>query len=829
MNLNDDSDSDSDHENITAVRPTTAEVATNVSNDNNMNANRNDSVNQYGSISSLGHDISVPSTATFAPLQSSFEASPLVQRSVVPLMPKQQQQQAMHRDHTSAVSSVSKNMSAPLPITNINTTATKIASGTAKLSYHMPQTATGSKASSSNFDSSLMLSIEPTPLRDIQQQAVAEAAAAAAAHKLPHQSQHTQLQPAPPKMQPTITSSYHGTTALPISSSVSSSAHTLPTLSASALPSANAPSAFASLSPATDHKSRKEQFLMFTRVLMKYLDKQDPKMHAYAKQVIRECAQKNRNGDPGYASLSISMQKRLKQLVGDTYWHKATEYLARYFKEQYIKSNRYTEEQARIKAQEHARLAASDLTMDMYSTAPSGGGAMNTMNVSSTTGATGKSTALNKTKSNPLPSASVRKASGSSKGSSGTRIVPPPILTNMAKSSTTPSNAVATPSSSTTEKKKKTPSYRKTATPSHASTSSAVVASANAPTPSSATAFTYVNASNREYNTLLEMVHHLVDYDVNTCALIFNRDDNKMNRHLTILSEEQRKLLYDDFDMKEQTETHKDEEGIENKMSSSDDKLLKKGIYSGQEKKMHIPSFMKGWDMRNILSVRAAWAKLRLEEEIRHEDDKKELLLPGSVTIDIYDASKSNYNEYEWFNEEEAENDETLALISEATQYYIRTLLQGAIHAATQRLNLDGIRLWHSQHKAADHGLNQESLPFSLRLGCDVQRQSAMVQGNAAKACQRMEEALLRVATTQDLDYNVLKMSSSMVELSKVPTISAAASKAELYAKRNFDVYGGKSCGEPPFGIIPKKAKINSHDLNVCLSSHNCAVQPVTF
>ena len=59
-------------------------------------------------------------------------------------------------------------------------------------------------------------------------------------------------------------------------------------------------------------KQRKEQFLMFTRVLMKYLEQKDSEMHARAKAVIRECMEKNKKQDPEYLSLTTSMKYHLR-------------------------------------------------------------------------------------------------------------------------------------------------------------------------------------------------------------------------------------------------------------------------------------------------------------------------------------------------------------------------------------------------------------------------------------------------------------------------------------------------------------------------------------
>jgi hypothetical protein len=80
-------------------------------------------------------------------------------------------------------------------------------------------------------------------------------------------------------------------------------------------------------------KARKERFLMFVRVLMKYLEQKDPDMHTRAKAVIRECADKNKNKERGYESVTASMQKRLKDMVGDAYWGRAEAYLNHFLKQ----------------------------------------------------------------------------------------------------------------------------------------------------------------------------------------------------------------------------------------------------------------------------------------------------------------------------------------------------------------------------------------------------------------------------------------------------------------------------------------------------------------
>ena len=53
---------------------------------------------------------------------------------------------------------------------------------------------------------------------------------------------------------------------------------------------------------------------------MKYLELRDQDMHTRAKAQIKECYEKNKEGDPNFKSLTTSLKARLKQTVGDVYW-----------------------------------------------------------------------------------------------------------------------------------------------------------------------------------------------------------------------------------------------------------------------------------------------------------------------------------------------------------------------------------------------------------------------------------------------------------------------------------------------------------------------------
>ena len=73
-------------------------------------------------------------------------------------------------------------------------------------------------------------------------------------------------------------------------------------------------------------RKKKEQFLMFTRVLIKYLKTKDYEMHQRAERVLKMCSERNEAGDPEYSSLTNSMRINLRRTVGEQYWRKAEAY-----------------------------------------------------------------------------------------------------------------------------------------------------------------------------------------------------------------------------------------------------------------------------------------------------------------------------------------------------------------------------------------------------------------------------------------------------------------------------------------------------------------------
>ena len=622
-----------------------------------------------------------------------------------------------------------------------------------------------------------------------------------------------------------------------------------------------APSSSSTPTSASEQKSRKEQFLMFTRVLMKYLEQKDHPMHSRAKEVIRDCAKKNKEGNPAYSSLSASMQSHLRSLVGEVYWKKVEEYLRQYLSTQYVKSGKMNVEDAQRKANIMARSAASSLTVDnivpmhhsqqqqqqqqqpqqrqhvpnptIKSHHPQQQQQQQQSNYASQHASQHQPPHATNVPSTPNPVQIAKFAEAHRQEAQKKRAAN--HAANMAISAAKKKAAAAVvnpigvgvPSSVSSSK---TPIASTSSTSSARAGSKVPTMVAQTPTPTSAApsskkkkssvpkrniSITATASAPKEYSDAMDMLDHVVDYDISSCGVILGTD-SKMRGDWNI-SEEQRKLLYYDFGMTQIGP--------------------RKGLYGGQQDKGAaspvLPSYLKGWGERNIVSSRSAWAKLRLLEEEEEQQKRSELSLPTNVqsngsavvtptpTQAQTATTTTTESETAWFNEQKAEEDEALALISEATQQYIKTIIEGAMNAASQRLNLDGIRLWHQQHAAAAmkeaQKIGARDPPLHLRLGCDTKRQYAMVQGNAAKTCQRLEEALSR-QESKELNSESMFNAVSMTELSKIPKISSAANKADYNAKRTFEIYGGKESGDPPLGRVPKQAKIMVKDFRVCLA-----------
>lgn len=63
---------------------------------------------------------------------------------------------------------------------------------------------------------------------------------------------------------------------------------------------------------------------LFIRVLLKYLEKENPDLRIRCTKVIRSCKEKQKQGDPSCASLAVAIRTTLKKTVGEKHWVAAT-------------------------------------------------------------------------------------------------------------------------------------------------------------------------------------------------------------------------------------------------------------------------------------------------------------------------------------------------------------------------------------------------------------------------------------------------------------------------------------------------------------------------
>jgi hypothetical protein len=619
------------------------------------------------------------------------------------------------------------------------------------------------------------------------------------------------------------------------------------------------------------HRKQKEKFLMFTRVLIKYLEGKDKALHHKAKLVIKDCAERNKRGERGYESVTMAMQRRLKDLVGDTYWKKAQEFL--YYMHQKRKAamqqqadgvntaaatpppgataiagqaqpqdtqQMMTNEQKRQKYMEEKRkqqAAAAALAKAKSSTPIE----KMRQEIHQKREEIAMQTAPQPTRPNTEEAPRDKETSSQSASNSSVAVpsttAPLPTVTKGKKVARRKSDG----STKTQSRKSSTSTAAKSTTPSAAAPPAPAPAKVVVAVPKP-----IVVEPPREYEELMMLIDHAVDYDWPSIGQLLG-DEKDLD-----LSEEERQLLYGHFSPVPVAAAATTTTAT-NTMGPSTP--LADGNFADRQTPNMLPR--AGWGDKNVLSTRAAWAVLRLKEQKRREYEASRrgsapFVAGGLLTLPV-DPSKAldtatpvpasdsaTINEGAWVNEETAEKDAALALLSEGCQVYLKGVLEKAIQCAHQRQNLDGIRLWHQQfasikEEESKHAetttkngettdsnssedqtkkvqTSQSKPPLLLRLGCDISRQIALAQGNAAMTVKRMEEALERQpdipSAARVLNQDTLSEATSMSDLAWRPLLKEGSKKADYEAKRSLEIYGGKESKDPPLGRVPKRAKL---------------------
>jgi hypothetical protein len=554
------------------------------------------------------------------------------------------------------------------------------------------------------------------------------------------------------------------------------------------------------------------------------------------------------------------MQKRLKEVVGDEYWKKAQDYLKHFVEtrrlEQLQKANNLTPEQ-----QAELKMKRQYLEQKRRQQQQQQGGASGPRVAPTVVPPTfDKMRQEIHQKREQIAIQSPQTAPAATQGAETPTVANVPVVTQPPKVQTPASTAAAQTAATTTKGGKKAPQRRKSnesSTKSRKSAASTKASAAASATPAQVTVQTAASAPKavfveppREYEELMELIDHAVDYDWPSIGqLLGNKNDVN-------LTEEERYLLYGDHPSlsKHASTPSKDTEMEGTEETPTDDE-------PGDVKPSSETVPRRGWGLSNIVTVRVAWSRVRLKEKKareRAERSSAPVVAGGLLTLPTLESKESGSTaaaeagtasepddsipiyERPWFNEETAEKDIALALLSEGCQIYLRGVLEKAVQCARQRQNLDGIRLWHQQYasiakkepigkgkdkddtttagdRKSDDKAKQRKPPLSLRLGCDITRQVSQAQGNAAMTVKRMEEALERQPgvpkRARVLNDETLLEATSMGDLAWRPLLKEGAKNADYQAKRSFEVYGGKESKHPPLGRVPKKAKLVVDDL----------------
>jgi predicted nucleic acid-binding OB-fold protein len=77
-------------------------------------------------------------------------------------------------------------------------------------------------------------------------------------------------------------------------------------------------------------RQRKDRFRLFTRVLLTYLKAKDPELQLQVRFIIKDCKAKHVRKVVGYESVTESMRRRIKLVVGENYWKRAEQHFLRY-------------------------------------------------------------------------------------------------------------------------------------------------------------------------------------------------------------------------------------------------------------------------------------------------------------------------------------------------------------------------------------------------------------------------------------------------------------------------------------------------------------------
>ena len=257
---------------------------------------------------------------------------------------------------------------------------------------------------------------------------------------------------------------------------------------------------------------------------------------------------------------------------------------------------------------------------------------------------------------------------------------------------------------------------------------------------------------------------------------------------------------------------------VERRMGEQQPQAASNGIY-GENELVEAKSistippgtsqFDSNWGSKNILSSRNAHARLRTK---RYRDEN-----PNNAT--------ANSNKREWKAEDVEANDTACALLSAATQEFVKTLCMEAISLSRSRQNLEGLRILHMQNPKLCNGVEP---PLGLTINSDIDKQRAKVELDNITLFLKQEDLILKKIESARASQ------SSLVKelLSTEPKYTSTVTDMKMLSKRvhlpdtlqtgrDDTVKLGKEIRagtKKPFGDVPAgKVKISGDDIRECV------------
>ena len=224
----------------------------------------------------------------------------------------------------------------------------------------------------------------------------------------------------------------------------------------------------------------------------------------------------------------------------------------------------------------------------------------------------------------------------------------------------------------------------------------------------------------------------------------------------------------------------------------------------------------KNWGSKNILTARCAYARLRTPERssVDHVVD-----FVGRGQADAKLASVINSNEWKSPSHVES-NDASCAMLSEATEIFLRRVLTAGIVRAQSSIDIDGIRFYMMQKLA------KSQPPLGMILGKDVDKQVLLARRTMYKAYLMQEERIAKLRLSHsitktgkekinnmDPKSRETRKISDMSVLSKRPYIEGEVERVKgLIKQLDARIRRGNPA---PFDLPPKDGKIRITDRDI--------------